>query len=245
MFGLDNKLSISNFFITSKKIYKNTKILFISDIHSSIDTNDYYILDKLQDIDNVILGGDIIDSKIENEDIFTFLQFLKNKFSNINFVLGNHESSKKNLDKVKKISLFGNYLTKNSIKVNENIKIYGLDDSTFGIENFENKISSYNDSLDQELYNILISHEPHQHKRYVKTNFDLILSGDAHGGQIRIFGRGLFAPRQGFFPKYTKGLYQLKFDQSMIVSTGITTKKYIIPRLFNPREICIINFIAK
>ena len=36
---------------------------------------------------------------------------------------------------------------------------------------------------------------------------DLLLCGHTHGGQWRLFNRGLFAPGQGFFPKYSKGVY--------------------------------------
>ena len=68
------------------------------------------------------------------------------------------------------------------------------------------------------------------------TGFDLILSGHAHGGQIRLFGRGLFAPGQGIFPKYTSGIHG-----SMIISRGLSNTGGMIPRLFNRREIVYIG----
>ncbi len=38
---------------------------------------------------------------------------------------------------------------------------------------------------------------------------DLVLSGHAHGGQVRLlFIGGLVAPNQGILPKYTAGLYE-------------------------------------
>jgi predicted MPP superfamily phosphohydrolase len=48
----------------------------------------------------------------------------------------------------------------------------------------------------------------------------MVYSGHAHGGQGRIFGLGLIAPDQGFFPKYTSGLYE-ENGTKLIVSRGI------------------------
>jgi predicted MPP superfamily phosphohydrolase len=70
---------------------------------------------------------------------------------------------------------------------------------------------------------------------------DLVLSGHAHGGQIRLFGRGLFSPGQGLLPFYTGGIYSGPYGK-MIVSRGMAnTAPPPIPRLFNPREIVIID----
>ena len=74
-----------------------------------------------------------------------------------------------------------------------------------------------------------------------RFDFDLVLSGHAHGGQIRLFGHGLFAPGQGIFPKYTKGLY----DGRLIVSTGLKPKEGLIPRINNKRQIVVIDIAPK
>ena len=80
---------------------------------------------------------------------------------------------------------------------------------------------------------ILLSHHPEYYPKYIKgKNIDLIVSGHAHGGQWRIFGRGVFAPGQGIFPKYTSGVHNNRF----VIGKGMkTTKK--IPRIFNPTEV--------
>lgn len=68
---------------------------------------------------------------------------------------------------------------------------------------------------------ILLSHRPEYFDLYEEFGADLVFSGHAHGGQIRlpVIG-GLAAPGQGFFPKYDDGLYT-EGSTSMLVSRGL------------------------
>lgn len=89
--------------------------------------------------------------------------------------------------------------------------------------------------------NILLSHQPQMLEIYSAHNFDLVFCGHAHGGQIRLFGQGIFAPDQGYFPKYTGGVYELD-GTTEIVSRGIGNS--VIPvRLFDRPELvyCTLN----
>lgn len=84
---------------------------------------------------------------------------------------------------------------------------------------------------------ILICHHPEYYPKYIKElPIEIIVSGHAHGGQWRFFNRGVFAPGQGLFPKYTSGVH----DGRLIVSKGLK-KKAIPPRIFNPCEVVIID----
>lgn len=86
-------------------------------------------------------------------------------------------------------------------------------------------------------YKILICHHPEYYERYVKPlPIDLMLCGHAHGGQVRIFGRGIFSPGQGFFPKYTSGIY----DGRLAVSRGLANHS-ALPRVFNDTEVVFLN----
>ena len=85
---------------------------------------------------------------------------------------------------------------------------------------------------------ILMCHHPEYYPAYLKgKNFGVIVSGHAHGGQIRLFGHGFFAPDQGFFPKYTRGVY----DENLVVSAGLAHTGGIVPRLFNPTELVVLK----
>lgn len=89
-------------------------------------------------------------------------------------------------------------------------------------------------------FNILLSHRPEQFIVYKDMNVDLVFSGHAHGGQIRIpFIGGLIAPNQGLFPKYTNGIYKNDVT-SMVVSRGLGNS--IFPfRLFNRPELVVVT----
>lgn len=82
-------------------------------------------------------------------------------------------------------------------------------------------------------YKILLCHHPEYYDRYLTgKNVNLVLFGHAHGGQIRIGNQGIYAPGQGLFPKYTKGIY----NGNLVVTTGCSNTASV-PRWGNPREV--------
>ncbi|MBQ7161696.1 MAG: metallophosphoesterase [Clostridia bacterium] len=86
-------------------------------------------------------------------------------------------------------------------------------------------------------YKLLLCHHPEYYARYIRRlPVDLTVSGHAHGGQWRFFGRGVFAPGQGIFPKYTSGMYEGR----LIVSRGVGNPHFI-PRINNKPEVIVIK----
>ena len=83
-------------------------------------------------------------------------------------------------------------------------------------------------------YKILLSHHP-EYYPMIPEGIDLVCSGHAHGGQWCFFGRGLYAPGQGWFPKYTSGIH----GGRLIVSRGLTNSAGV-PRINNPTEIVYV-----
>ena len=85
----------------------------------------------------------------------------------------------------------------------------------------------------QTAYKILLCHHPEYYQKYLKGfDINLICSGHAHGGQWRVFNHGIWAPGQGFWPKYTSGVH----DGKLVISQGLSNPS-VIPRLWNPPEI--------
>ena len=85
-------------------------------------------------------------------------------------------------------------------------------------------------------YKVVLSHHPEYWPLLKDENIDLILSGHAHGGQWRFFNRGVFAPGQSWWPRYTKGVY----ENRLVVSAGLSNTTWV-PRLFNPTEVVYIE----
>ena len=92
------------------------------------------------------------------------------------------------------------------------------------------------------MFTLLLAHRPEFFDVYTQYDFDLVLSGHAHGGQWRIPGliNGLFSPNQGWFPKYAGGRYG-EDGTIMIVSRGLANNVGAIPRIFNPPELVVVE----
>lgn len=87
-------------------------------------------------------------------------------------------------------------------------------------------------------YKLLLCHHPEYFDRYLRPyDIDLTVSGHAHGGQWRIFGRGVYAPDQHLFPKYTSGVH----EDRLVISRGVCNTFPLIPRFFNPREVVTVT----
>lgn len=87
-------------------------------------------------------------------------------------------------------------------------------------------------------YKLLLCHHPEYFDRYLRPyGIDLVVSGHAHGGQWRIFGRGVYAPDQHLFPKYTSGVH----ENRLVISRGVCNTFPLIPRFFNPREVVTVT----
>lgn len=87
-------------------------------------------------------------------------------------------------------------------------------------------------------YKVLLCHHPEYYPQLSKYPIDLILSGHCHGGQIRAFGRGIFAPGQGLLPKYHHGVY----DGHLVVSAGCANTAPI-PRWGNEPEVVVVRLL--
>lgn len=92
-------------------------------------------------------------------------------------------------------------------------------------------------------YRILLSHHPEYWDSVKDMGIDLMLSGHTHNGQFSYYSMkqrrwtGLWAPGQGWFPKYSSGVYE---SGRLVVSAGLSNTAPV-PRLFNPTQIIYIK----
>ncbi|MFE4763842.1 metallophosphoesterase [Bacillus mycoides] len=253
----NNLISITEVKITSSKIpssFKGYKILQISDLHNKkFGDNQDVLIKKVKNSnpDIIVITGDLIDSKSYDAEIsMQVIRELVKEYP-IYFVTGNHEkwsgkynSLEKELKKHHVTVLRNEHV---SIRKGEQeINLLGIDDPEFVIGNrtegdiVKDEIIKAKIEMQPDRYNVLLSHRPEFIEEYADEQIDLVLSGHAHGGQVRLpFIGGLVAPNQGVLPKYTAGLYE-KQNTSMIVSRGLGNS--IIPqRIFNRPEIVVVQ----
>lgn len=206
------------------------KIVHLSDIHfpkNRIDPNQLIKETQKADPDVIFLTGDLIDRSASIEDV-PLAELIRNlsQIAPTYSVSGNHETSSRQLDQWNDImTKNGAVLLENDIHIatlsGEKIAIMGVKDG--------NQTSMIPLSEDiKELPVLLLAHRPEFFSSYTTDNPDIqpdvTFSGHAHGGQIRLpFIGGLFAPGQGFFPKYTSGVYSSSqnADQKLVVCRGI------------------------
>ncbi len=87
---------------------------------------------------------------------------------------------------------------------------------------------------------IALAHRPHYFKDYEDAGLPLVLSGHAHGGQVRLpFVGGLYAPEQGVLPKYTAGVHG-ENGTTMVVSRGLGNSGFPL-RFGNRPELVLIT----
>jgi uncharacterized protein len=135
------------------------------------------------------------------------------------------------------------------VKNSQHLIVSGVDDPSKYVYD-DNSLPSFKNSLNMALekttardFRILLSHRPERFSQYQSYKIDLVFSGHAHGGQVRLpFIGGIVAPDQGFFPKYTSGAYN-ENGTTMIVSRGLGNS--IAPqRVFNRPEIVVVTLLA-
>lgn len=256
----NNLISVSKISITSSKIpsnFKGFKIVQLSDLHSKkFGENQEVLIEKVKNLNPeiIVITGDLVDSK--RYDAAASLRIMKElvKYYPVYFVTGNHESWSGRYDNLEKELKRQNVIVLRNEHVRiqkdgQEIYLLGIDDPAFTVKNndeneeittVKNEVVKAKNTIGSDGYKLLLSHRPELLQVYAEQQIDLVLSGHAHGGQVRLpFIGGLVAPNQGVLPKYTAGLYEEQ-NTSMIVSRGLGNS--VIPqRVFNRPEIVVVQ----
>lgn len=247
--AFNTSLKITHYVITSEKISTSFRIVFIADLHScNYGKGQKKLINEIvsQNPNLIMLGGDIADDMLPLKNTELVLEALSDKYP-CYFVSGNHEFWSGSIDDIKLmfkkygvIVLEGDMETLN-LK-DQTINLCGIDDPEVGENVMLQQLKDCGSKVENSNYTILLAHRPEYIKNYLDYEFDLILSGHAHGGQWRIpfLINGLYAPNQGWFPKYAGGKYN--FDNTtFIVSRGLAKESTRIPRIFNRPELVVID----
>lgn len=235
------------------KSFYGYKIAHISDIHynNTIFKKD---LKKIFNTINkskpniIVITGDLLDKKIKytDKDINDLVELLNSLKSEYKYIItGDHDKS----------NLFKEIINKTDFKLLDNsyeiiyngdydpILISGLSTSSDNI-NMANKLNGTDSIIKQYkiTYNIMLMHEPSLSEEINTDNYQLLLAGHTHNGQINIpFIKKVLLPKNS--KAYTKSYYKLN-DCDLYISNGIGTTNYKA-RLFNKPTVYLYRLLDK
>lgn len=239
--------------ITSSSIQDNFhgfKIVHISDVHYGRTTDKKDLNNMVKEVnllkpDIVVLTGDLIDrdTKLDDDLKGEISEALSSINANVGkyAISGNHDSNFSEWESIINDSGFKNLNDTYELIYNDGytpILLAGLSsnlNNQVDITERYNKILEYSNNENiKELYKILLIHEPDYINNIDYSNFNLILAGHSHNGQVRLpFIGGIILPNGA--KKYYKEHYKIN-NTDLYISSGIGTSG-ISFRLFNKPSI--------
>lgn len=233
---------IQNVDIKIATLKQDLKIAMLTDIHLGKNLHEDFLKKLIfkvneQKPDMVVIVGDLVDTNPKDlKSYISRLNDLKSHYG-IFYALGNHEY----YHGINEVLNLLKTQTNMKILVNKNldlgfINIAGLGDLA-GLQKglFAPDLARVKVDLNTSKPSILLTHQPKTAALYDLSDFDLILSGHTHGGQIFPF-MFLVKLQQGFL----HGLYDLGEKTRLYVSSGAGFWGPSL-RVFAPNEIVILN----
>ena len=228
------KRIITRHTVRSPRIPGSLRFAVASDIHSSPYDD---VLDTFAQCDAVLIPGDLVDRhRRDNSNAFRFLREVP-EIVPVFLSPGNHEVKYRHAEEfLARAAESKMTLLRDESCLFRGIRIGGLSSRVK-----EPPDTDFLDRFEKEKeFRLLLCHHPEVYRDYVRgRDIDFTLCGHAHGGQIQIRGRGLYAPGQGLLPKLTHGLHD---GGKMMISRGMTNgAKPRIPRINNPCELILLE----
>lgn len=237
-------LQLTEYTVSSEKCpdsFRGFKIVQLSDLHGADFGGRLLEMVRKQSPDIIALTGDFVTDEGDLEAVRELVRELT-KLCGVYFVSGNHEFGSKLAGEVRSIMEEAGvtYLGNSYVRLErggESIILAGVEDPLAYAD-----MPSPPELIEQinaeypDCYKILLGHRNYWMTEYSELPVDLILSGHAHGGLIRLPGiGGLIGTDRSLFPDYDGGLYE-NGNYTMIVSRGLGNS-VPMPRLFNRPEV--------
>lgn len=254
----NNIIDITKYNLKYDKADEPIRIVQLSDLHSKPFKK---VLKKIDEIkpDIICITGDYINDREKNKKkMFKYAKALVAR-AKVYYITGNHERRLENFDELMdELSNVGFIVLLNRVSIYNDkgfeIDFLGLDENQANFDDYKARkkgtfeykdMSPYFKQLNElRGYKIVLSHFPENFEgvkemNYSQYDFDLQLSGHAHGGQFCLpFIGPVYSPGQGLKPKYAKGSFGNR--PKLIVSRGLGNAEFPF-RLFNHPEINVIN----
>jgi len=203
MIWLAHHDTLTNETVVSENVpeaFHDFTIFFIADIHRrTIREQTIYSFETT--VDAVFIGGDLIERGVSFERMVANIRTLKHYQAPIYFVWGNNDYEtvpKKIIDLLtaEKVIILEDTVHKIH-RGSEYLNLVGFD---FYYDKQSQPLVNW--QLVDQSYTILLAHKPSAYEHLhadERAKIDLVLAGHTHGGQIRLFGFGLY--KNGGFSK--------------------------------------------
>lgn len=252
LIALDERLILRTYTVVSPKLTAEVRLAVVTDFHSSDNADDVVAMVASCAPDAVLLVGDLFDDDTQNRPTERTLSLMRQLSAQYPcyYVSGNHEAWTGEMDALyQQTEEAGVTVLRMSSGVltvrGQRIALCGIPDPYemvfSGAPDTEEQIRQAMENVDSADFTVLLAHRPELLAKYAQFPLDLVVSGHAHGGQVRIPGvlNGLYAPNQGWFPKLAGGAYT-QDGTTLIVSRGLAVRTRL-PRIFNRPEVVLVR----
>lgn len=254
LIALDERLILRTYTVASPKLTAEVRLAVVTDFHSSDNAEEVAAMVASCAPDAVLLVGDMFDDDTQNRPTERTLSLMRQLSAQYPcyYVSGNHEAWTGEMDALyQQTEEAGVTVLRMSSGVltvrGQRIALCGIPDPYemvfSGAPDTEEQIRQALENVDSADFTILLAHRPELLAKYAQFPLDLVVSGHAHGGQVRIPGvlNGLYAPNQGWFPKLAGGAYT-QDGTTLIVSRGLAVRTWL-PRIFNRPEVVLVRCV--
>lgn len=254
LIALDERLILRTYTVVSPKLTAEVRLAVVTDFHSSDNADDVVAMVTSCAPDAVLMVGDMFDDDTANRPTERTLSLMRQLSAQYPcyYVSGNHEAWTGEMDALyQQTEEAGVTVLRMSSGVltvrGQRIALCGIPDPYemvySGAPDTEEQIRQAMENVDSADFTVLLAHRPELLAKYAQFPLDLVVSGHAHGGQVRIPGvlNGLYAPNQGWFPKLAGGAYT-QDGTTLIVSRGLAVRTRL-PRIFNRPEVVLVRCV--
>lgn len=254
LIALDERLILRTYTVVSPKLTAEVRLAVVTDFHSSDNADDVVAMVASCAPDAVLMVGDMFDDDTANRPTERTLSLMRQLSAQYPcyYVSGNHEAWTGEMDALyQQTEEAGVTVLRMSSGVltvrGQRIALCGIPDPYVmvfsGAPDTEEQLRQALEDVDSADFTVLLAHRPELLAKYAQFPLDLVVSGHAHGGQVRIPGvlNGLYAPNQGWFPKLAGGAYT-QDGTTLIVSRGLAVRTRL-PRIFNRPEVVLVRCV--
>ncbi len=255
MYDSSENLQVSRYELESEKLpesFNGFKIVQLSDLHGAQFGSDGTALaEKVRELepDMIALTGDFVTDEGDLEAVRMLVTELTD-ICPVYFVSGNHEFGSGLAQEVRQIMTDAGvkYLSNEFVSIDrggDRIMLGGVEDPLAYADMIDPpELARRMNEEDPAAFKVLLGHRNYWMTEYPELPVDLILSGHAHGGLVRIPGvGGVIGTDRSLFPDYDAGEYN-NGAYALIVSRGLGNS-VPVPRLLNRPEIVVVTLRTK